>query len=133
MKRSIYLLSLIFLLACKDSGELDLSFPIFEVSSVAINSTTSITVDVDFIHVGTTEIIQHGFVWDWTRSPSLGTFQNPSTGRGFLFINGSPDFNGYSEEIETSFSRGQRHLIRAFVITASDTTYSTTRSVTPNP
>lgn len=133
MKQNIFLLSLLTLIACKDSGSIDLSYPLFQVTNIVINSPEAITVDVEFNHVGSDEILRHGFVWDWVRSPALATFGTISTGRGFTFTEGAPDFNGFSKRIETNFQRGQQHTVRAFVINSSDTIYSTTKSFLPNP
>ena len=133
MKQLTFILGLMALISCKDSGDFDLSYPLFEVADVSINSTTSITAEVAFTHIGSDEIVRHGFVWDWIRSPSLGTFGTISTGRGFIFIEEAPDFNGFSETIETDFQRSQTHTIRAFVITQSDTIYSTAKQFLPNP
>lgn len=133
MKRNIFILALLTLFACKDSGGFDLSYPLFEISDVVVIEVDEITVDVTFTHVGSEETLRHGFVWDWIRIPSLGTFGTISNGRGFTFIEGPPNFNGFTESIKTSFQRSQRHSIRAFVITPTDTIYSTVKEFTANP
>lgn len=130
MKRLIFVL-IIALGACKDSGDLDVQpYPFLRISNFTINSTDNITVEAEFIGKGTDPILRHGFVWHWTQqAPHLNELNN----EGSFEIDVLPTETKVSQEIIHPFRIGQPYFFRYFTISATDTTYSGSARVLPNP
>jgi len=130
MKRLIFLLLIVFG-ACKDSGEFDIQpYPYLVISKFTINSPENVTVDARFIELGTDSILRHGFVWHWTQqTPHLNELNND----GYFEMDSPPTDTNVSQEISHQFLQNQVYFFRYYTISATDTTYSGSAAVIPNP